>query len=812
MKILLPSKFLNKARFFSCLLSFCLQSLAFLPLSAEEKSYYSVRGQVRETFNNHAIVPFAHIIANDEHHFFADMEGRFIVTLSQPIKKMIIKSHFFRPATVNNPTDNTEIEVTLNRYLFFYFDEYTLPQAQDLMQKVVAQKENNNPLKQKPFDYQAYTKLVFTSDSLVAIKRKANNLLKYVSRHVNQSEKDHHLFVMESATQRRYEGELRQQELVQSTNVSGIKSKSALTLMSQWQPFSLYDDYVNIAGSNYISPLAGNIETRYIFAITDTAVFGKDTIYTVKFNPLHARQVAALKGFLYVNTNGYGIQFAEAMPARDVESRFAVYLQSAQNKENKQWFPAQTKTQIQLKAKGIPVQGSSKTYIYRPRFGRGKGNMSFEETILDFTTGQPQDSTFWKKARQENFTEKDEETFRFYDSMGNARDFDKFLGFGSRVAQGELPIRKIDIALNRLIRLGEYEGVRLGLGAHTNEKFSDKHVLGGYFGYGFRDKQWKYQVLGETLLYPEADLKLGFSQTHEIGEPGAVYFAFDRLQYSSETQRRYRLPVMDKYDASLLSLKIHPMTYTWLMASMQYKYLQPQYSYSFEDKNITSFSVAEAQVAMRYSFGEKYVKLPNERISLGSKYPELWVQYTKSLENLGADFGYQKIDAKLQYKRKILGFGESGLQLISGYATGTLPYQLLYNAKGSYRELSTITHNSFETMNYNEFVSDKYFAVHFSHNFGKMYIPGFPFYPSILISHNLGYGSLRNTALHGGVKFKTMEKGYLESGFFINDIFVLQLGSLKTGVGAGTFFRYGAYRLPNASDNVFFKFALTFNV
>jgi hypothetical protein len=115
-------------------------------------------------------------------------------------------------------------------------------------------------------------------------------------------------------------------------------------------------------------------------------------------------------------------------------------------------------------------------------------------------------------------------------------------------------------------------------------------------------------------------------------------------------------------------------------------------------------------------------------------------------------------------------------------------------------------------MSYNEFLSDKYWSVHFSHNFGKIYIPYFPFYPSLQVVHNFGYGYLSNPQAHQQIKFKTMEKGYFESGFFINDLFVLKLGGLKTGIGAGSFFRYGANRLPSNTENVFFKFALTFNV
>ncbi|SFB93642.1 hypothetical protein SAMN05421780_10224 [Flexibacter flexilis DSM 6793] len=775
-----------------------------------QESRYQVRGQVRETFNNHAPIPFAHVIVNGQMHFFADIEGQYDIALSQPIKTLDFESHLFRSVRVAPQNPKAEINVTMSRYLFFYFDEETSPQAEQLINKVLAAKHTNSPLLQKPFDYQSYTKLTFSSDSLVAAKNKANKYLKWFGVSLPMSEKTHHLFVMESSTKRTYQNDLRQQETVRSSNVSGVESRSALTMMSQWQPFSIYEDYINIAGANYISPLAGNPFKRYIFSVIDTALVGKDTVYTLKFNPLHIRQVAALKGFLYINTNGYAVQLAEATPARETDTRFAVYQTYAQT--GKHWFPVQTQTKLLTRANGIPIVGTNNTYIYNPRFGRGSGKTPKSEVVLDFTTGMPQDTVFWNSVRQEPFTEKDNNTFDFYKQMGNFKDFDRFLGIGSRIAQGAVPLRKTDIILRRFFKINEYEGLRLGLGLQTNQRFSKIFQMGGYGGFGFRDKLWKYSLSGQSILHKDLQIVVAATHTREITEPGSVTFAFDKTMYRSENQRLLRVPRMDLYTANTVALRGHLRNYTWLQFSFKRQNTEPQYVYSYEKNNVNSFITNEIQAALRYSLGEKFVKLENERISLGTKYPEIWVQYTRGLTALNGDFAYHKWDAKLQYKRKILGLGEFGLQAVAGKATGALPYSLLYNAKGSYSEISTIAHNSFETMKYNEFLSDRYVAMFFSHNFGKMSIPHFPFYPSISISHNMGYGALADNTQHGGLKFNTMNKGYIESGMFVHDLFVLKLSSLKTGIGAGAFLRHGYYKLPNASDNIFYKFTVSIGV
>jgi hypothetical protein len=56
------------------------------------------------------------------------------------------------------------------------------------------------------------------------------------------------------------------------------------------------------------------------------------------------------------------------------------------------------------------------------------------------------------------------------------------------------------------------------------------------------------------------------------------------------------------------------------------------------------------------------------------------------------------------------------------------------------------------------------------------------------------------------VPYKTMEKGYFESGVKINCL----VKSAFSGIGVGVYYRYGAYSLNNSINN--FAFKLTFGL
>jgi hypothetical protein len=108
----------------------------------------------------------------------------------------------------------------------------------------------------------------------------------------------------------------------------------------------------------------------------------------------------------------------------------------------------------------------------------------------------------------------------------------------------------------------------------------------------------------------------------------------------------------------------------------------------------------------------------------------------------------------------------------------------------------------------NEFLSNKYIAMYFVHDFGKLLGTGKKFKPEFALATNVAFGWLDFTENHLNVDYKTMENGYYESGLLINNLLNMGLYS----VGLGGFYRYGPYTLTNAWDNVGWKLTIKFKV
>ena len=82
------------------------------------------------------------------------------------------------------------------------------------------------------------------------------------------------------------------------------------------------------------------------------------------------------------------------------------------------------------------------------------------------------------------------------------------------------------------------------------------------------------------------------------------------------------------------------------------------------------------------------------------------------------------------------------------------------------------------------------------------------FKPELVLVTNIGWGDMKRAENYPNKNFKTMEKGYFESGVVVKGL----LNVLWVKVGAGVFYRYGPYAFDNVWDNFAWKWSATFDL
>jgi hypothetical protein len=773
-----------------------------------------VRGIVRETFSQTPL-PFVHIIVNDgETELLSDLDGNFQVSSDFDVKTLLFKHHLHRTTEYALlPSDSMSLNINMNRYLPFFDESETDSGTSSLLEKVIQNRNINRVENLKPFTYFTYNKYTLGAEDI----NQARNSLKKRSGKLRfglQDFKDkQHFFLLESVTERRYYNHIKQKETLIGAKASGINVPSIFIQTSQIQAFSIYDNYCIVAGVTYVGPLADYTLDRYEFSILDTAIINHEMIYIVKFNPNPKKYFQALKGLIFINSKSYAVQYALVGPAESNKVNISL-AQSYMLRDNI-YFPDQAKTTILInKRNGIPrLKAYGRTYVYNLNTRTNVNRKYFNETILEYKRyANERNEDFWRDERKEAFTEADSNTYLYFDSMGGKKNLDKIIKVSESIYYGEIPVGNINIELNKLINFNLLEHTRLGFGAHSNEDFSEKYSIGSYLGYGINDRRLKFGANVAYNIESKFRSSYHFSYSYDVKESGATSLSFETSQYSSEALRKYRLRIMDYVREWNQMLRFRPLTYLQVNLGLSHSHNTPSYSYVFKSLDSTQFNFTETSAGIRYAYGEKVIQIINLSIPQFTNHPILYLQITKGLNDfLNGDYSYTRFDFRIDQNFKTFGLGRTGIQLAGGITRGNAPYFKLYNGKGSLRQPSIVIHNSFETMRYNEFLSDRYFSLFFSHDFGKIYlVRKLNINPSLMFLHNIGFGSLKNPEEHKGLVFATMEKGYYETGLFLDNIIVIPFGSLKTGIGTGLFLRYGPNALPAINDNVVFKLSTNF--
>ena len=397
------------------------------------------------------------------------------------------------------------------------------------------------------------------------------------------------------------------------------------------------------------------------------------------------------------------------------------------------------------------------------------------------------------------------------DSTTVENDSIKRKSFLKQIGNGYLPTRFLDIDLRYLIKYNQYEGVRTGLGGVTNDAFSERYRINSYLVYGFRDDQFKYRIGGGARLSEKSETWLNLSYTDDLIETGSSTFLTDKRFFSFFEPRLLNIDLFHRHITRAVNLEHKISNHLLSEIELAVSDINPTYGYSFnvDGQDFTSWDISTAKASFQWSPFSRYNVESKVIRQTTDGYPKFTLQLTQSFRNvLKGDFNFFKADFRTIHKFQYNNETHTYATLKTGIATGKTPLTHLYHAYPNNIRKETILQrfsvagiNSFETMFFNEFFSDRFAVLQLKH-----YLAPFKFSerfrPQLVLISRFALGNMHDIERHQNINFKTLNKGYSEAGFEIN--------KLLFGFGLSFAYRYGAYHLPNWEDNIALKF--TFNI
>ncbi len=812
-----------------------------------ETSAQTVTGRVINKSTGQSM-PFVTVIYNNQKDGFStDIDGNFSLQLTDKVQ--FLKFSYVGYESVFVPKEQIPLKtdwVIRMKEKEFKLNEVTVfpgeNPAHRIIKAVVKNRKLNDPDKLRSYSYTAYHKMVFTidmdnptvnknykktdlpQDSISIAKRDSVfKTAKDTTPTMQQFFASQDLFLMESVSETKFKQPDLKSEKVIMSRVSGFKQPSFVLLASQFQSFSIYSDMITLADSRYINPVAHGSWNKYFFNIEDTTYSERgDTVFIISFRPKKGKNFEALQGVLNINTYKYAVQSITAKP---VENEGVIGVEIRQKYDlidNQYWFPEELDTKLIFNA--IIVSNDSmfyqtiakgKSYLKDIKINKDIsrkeiGNLDF---IVESEAFKQADS-LWEKYRQDSLTVKNLRTYHVLDSIGEAEHLDLKLQTIKILGKGYIPIKFINLDLNKLMDFNIFEGFRLGIGAHTNNKLIKNVSLGGYFAYGFKDDAWKYGGNLKFNIYPKRDVSLDLRYQKDI-EESAGYEFMEKAGFSStESYRWYFIKDMTYNEQYAADFQFRPFRRFKMLLNVNRSYKINTSAWYFQNGLDTYLPEAEyhffeTNIKIAYTPNEKLSYIDGELLNSYGSAPAFYANISKGYKNQWGDFDYWKVEAKVLLSALTKNFGRTDLVLTAGQVFGDLPYFELYNGHGSYYDFTIETANSFATMRMNEFLSDRFASLYFRHDFGSLLFKSKKFKPEIVLATNIGFGSLSKPELQRGIEFKTMEKGYYESGLIINN--VLKSTNIM-GMGFGVFYRYGPYALPETKDNFAYKLTFTFDL
>lgn len=767
-------------------------------------------------------------------------EGKFDLTITEFEKPIIIKhkGYYDKFAYAKKDGSFLLIKATTNindTKSILYTDN----KVNKIVKKVIENRELNDPEKAlESFQYKNYEYLYVTANP-DSISSKIDTIYKrkiFGGRKIKLDSSNYkfrklvekqHIYQTEKVNLIQH-NEKGDKETILATRMAGFEQPIYEYLGLKLVSYSVYENPFEILENPLQNPISSYGRLLYNYNIVDTVSVQGRKAYRIYFQPKKLR-ANRLRGLLYVDAETFAVAkaFYRIYGVVNINATYSFdYLP-----EHKIWFPKKREFKVRKGTNIEDLKLLGGTIKFNASAEQKIGNNASDHTVLiieskvfdvdinkDFSIANrfvkidiPESSlkkkeSFWKEFTKDSLDKRKHKTYVSIDSLSVAEKIESRLLFGRKIINGYVPISYFDLDLRSLIKYNGYEGFRVGLGFVTNEKLSEDYKIAAYGAYGFKDEAFKFGITPSYRLSKKHETWISASYADDVHEIAETHFVTDTRRFKIYDPRPINITTF--YNAKTSSVfvesKIFPKTDAYF--GLLHNQIQPLFNYNYilDGETFTNYTITTAQLAFQWNPYSNYMQTPKGLLEYEKRHPKFSFQVTQSIPGaIENDFTFTKIDFKTYYELPYLSGQKSSVLFQGGIALGDAPLTHLYsiapnsiNRDAILKRITFAGKNSFETMYYNEFFSDRFVSLHLKHTFNRINL-GYHIDPEFSVATRFAIGTIDNPENHIGLPFKSLERGFIESGIEANKIF--------KGIGLTAYYRYGPNQLPRFDDNISIK-------
>ncbi|RLD28046.1 MAG: carboxypeptidase-like regulatory domain-containing protein, partial [Bacteroidetes bacterium] len=678
-----------------------------------------------------------------------------------------------------------------------------------ILRKIWENRRENGVKKFKQYNFDKYEKLEFdlnTIDSAL-IKSKIFKGMEFIWEQIDTSSITGNtylpIFINEAYSKVYGDNEMsREKEILEGNKNSGFENNQALIAFVKdlYSDYNVYDNYLKFFDKAFTSPLSRTGIDVYNYVLLDSAYRENKWCYNIVYYPRRKNELT-FKGDFWVNDSTWAIKEINLQASKSANLNWVreVYIEQEFEVLNdsiflitRDYFLSDFSLRKKEGARGIYGKRTTLYNNYEFDIPKDKNFYKAQVDPYQYEIYNRPDS-FWDERRMEALSKDEKGVYKMLDTLKTVPRFKALYDIGAMFASGYYEFNNFDFGpIFSTFGYNEAEGFRIRAGGRTYFGQNDRWRLEGFGAYGFKDNKFKYGISGKWLVDRKSRLVIFGGNRRDVEQMGAsLTSSTDVLGRSLASSALITVGANDKLtrlnlstiglEAELANNFITRVTGAYRTMRSATETFSLSYLDEFGDIQ-NEISQPEIEFSINYTPGRKNLGYGVERKVINDgEYPTIFASYSMGLKDIfNGDFEYQKLQALYTQPWNIGGFGRAFTTFEIGKIYGDVPLALLSPIPGNQTLFSI--YNTFNQLEFYEFVSDTYASFHFQHDFGGRFFARIPWVRKLNLREVVGfravYGELSevNAALNvdtmgNPIIYQAPEDVYWEWSIGVGNIF-----------------------------------------
>ncbi len=640
-----------------------------------------------------------------------------------------------------------------------------------ILEKIWKKRRQNGLKKFNQYNYKKYEKVEFDLNTIDSTFKEKGLFrgMQFVFKNIDTSAITGKtylpIFLNESVSEVFGDNTLnKEKETIRGNKNTGFSNNQAIInfIDDLYNDYNIYDNYIKLFYKSFVSPLSKTGINNYNYFLSDSAFIKNKWCYNIIYYPRRKNELT-FKGDFWVNDTTFAIAEINMKASKSANINWVkeIYIEQEFDILNDSIFLLKrdyflSDFAINKKEKSKGLYGKRTTLYNNYSFNELKKSNFYETSnnVIDKKIYNQPDE-FWIENRVEKLNKDELGIYTMLDTLTTVRKFKNLSNIVATFSSGYFEFDKINFDYGPIFSTFGYndvEGIRLRSGGRTYFSYNDPWRFEAYTAYGFRDQKFKYGFQGKAILNEKNRLIISGGNRRDVEQIGSSLTAstdvLGRSDGSSSVIGTGQNNRLTNVNLSKLSLQAEPFKNFVVSISGSYKTLSSASEFFSLDYNDTStpsgissqIKQFETIFTANYYPGRKVAGFGVERTTNSDKLRNIFLQVTRGSKNLfNSDFDYTKVQFSYSQPWFIGGFGRLKTSLEAGKTFGEVPLGLLSVVPGNQTYFAFF--NTFNQLDFYEFVTDTYTTFHLEHNFNGRLLARVPLIRKLNLRAIVGFRS-----------------------------------------------------------------------